>query len=163
MKFDVPKEWFVKSAEIEGDSEVGAGHSPFLAPLEEEKLLGADLATEMRLAFGRFVELMRRRHGWTIQRLAEHADVDIGELLAIEKDPHHETELSAVYGLAKVLKVPVRPLIKMAGLAEDRSPDLLQAGLRFAASSESAAPLSSDEEEALHTYLKVVLEDSDKK
>jgi transcriptional regulator with XRE-family HTH domain len=162
MKFDVPKEWFVRSAEIEGDSEVGAGHSPFIAPLEE-KLSTVELVTEMRLAFGRFIELMRRRRGWTIQRLAERAEVDVGELLAIEKNPSHEAELSAVYGLANVLEVPAKLLIKMAGLAQDRSPDLLQAGLRFAASSEPTEPLSAEEEEALHTYLKVVLEDSDKK
>jgi hypothetical protein len=51
----------------------------------------------------------------------------------------------------------------MAGLADDRSMYLREEGLRFAASAESRAPLSEDEERALQTYLKVVLEESDKK
>lgn len=163
MKFDIPKAWFVRSAEIEGDSEVGAGHLAFLDEPKAEKAVFVDIAAEWRLAFGRFVELMRRKRGWTIQELAEKADIDVGELLIIEKNPQHEAELSTVHGLAKTLEVPAKRLIRMAGLAEERSSTLLEASLRFAASTESTAPLSHDEEIALQTYLKVVLEDSDTK
>jgi hypothetical protein len=85
------------------------------------------------------------------------------KLTLIEKDPHYEAELCTVTGLAKSFRVPIKNLLKMAGLADDRSMYLREEGLRFAASAESRAPLSEDEERALQTYLKVVLEESDKK
>lgn len=163
MKFDIPKAWFIQSAEIEGDSEVGAGHLAFLDGPKTDKSSANDFAAELRLAFGRFVELMRRKQGWSVQELATKAEIDVGELLVIEKNPHHEPELSTVHGLAKTLEIPAKRLIRMAGLAEERSSNLLDAGLRFAASTESTAPLTHDEEVALQTYLKVVLEDSDSK
>lgn len=163
MKFDIPKAWFVQSAEIEGDSEVGAGHLAFLDEPKVEKSATTDFAVEWRLAFGRFVELMRRKRGWTIQQLADKADIDVGELLVIEKNPQHEAELSTVHGLAKTLEIPAKRLIRMAGLAEERSSRLFDASLRFAASAESTTPLTHEEEIALQTYLKVVLEDSDAK
>jgi transcriptional regulator with XRE-family HTH domain len=106
---------------------------------------------------------MRRKYGWTTQQLAENAEVDAGELLVIENDPRHEAGLSTVHGLSKVLKVPAKRLIKMAGLATERSEKFAQASLRFAASAESVAPLTGDEEEALQTYLKVVMDETDKK
>src|SRR5207237_379169 len=100
---------------------------------------------------------------WTVQQLALSADVDAGELLVIEKDPHYEPELSTVHGLARTFEVPPRHLMKMAGLAEQRSSRLAEAAVSFAASAESVAPLSENEEIALQTYLKVILEESDKK
>jgi len=70
--------------------------------------------------------------------------------------------VSTVHGLAKTLDLPPKRLIKMAGLAEERSSRLAEAALAFAASADPGAPLSAQEEIALQTYLKVVLEDSDK-
>jgi HTH-type transcriptional regulator, competence development regulator len=165
MKISIPKEWLLDRAHLEEGLEIGAGiprHLPTPAPAP---VAGSeDIATiEQRLPFGRFVTLMRRKRGWNVQQLAEKSETDAGEILVIENDPHYEAELSTVTGLAKSFGVPPGNLIKMAGLAEDRSMHLREEGLRFAASAESRAPLTEDEERALQTYLKVVLEDSDKK
>lgn len=165
MKITIPADWLLSRDHLEEGLEIGAGslrhlakHAPSPAPSSE------DLATiEQRLSFGRFVALMRRKHGWSVQQLAEKSETEAGEILVIENDPHYEAELRTVTCLAKTFDVPPKNLIKMAGLAEDRSLHLREEGLRFAASAESKAPLSEDEEMALQTYLKVVLEDSDKR
>lgn len=165
MKFSIPKEWLLSRAHLEEGLEIGAGAPRHLAKLEPATTAGGQELTtiEQRLSFGRFVALMRRKQGWSVQQLAEKAETEAGEILVIEKDPHYEVELSTVAGLAKAFNVPPKNLIKMAGLAEDRSLHLREEGLRFAASAESKAPLTEDEEIALQTYLKVVLEDSDKR
>jgi HTH-type transcriptional regulator, competence development regulator len=165
MKISIPKEWLLDRAHLEEGLEIGAGAPRYLAmPAPAHIADGEELTTiEQRLAFGRFVALMRRKHGWSVQQLAAKADTEPGEILVIENDPHYESELSTVVGLAETFGVPPKNLIKMAGLAEDRSMQLREEGLRFAASAESRAPLTADEEQALQTYLKVVLEDSDKR
>jgi len=164
MKIDIPKDWLLSRAPSEEGLEIGAGVVRSSSQAEPQNPSAVeDAATiEQRLSFGRFVTLMRRKHGWTIQQLAQRAEVDAGELLMIERDPHHEAELSTVHGLAKTLEVPPKRLIKMAGLVQDRSMRLAEAALSFAASADPVAPLSEHEEVALQTYLKVVLEDSDK-
>jgi len=165
MKIEIPKDWFLGRAQQEEGREVGAGLARAFAATEckTEQAAESIIAIEQRLSFSHFIALMRRKRGWTIQQLAKQADLDAGELIVIEKDPHTEPELSTVYNLAKALALPVQNLIKMAGLAEECSPQLASAGVRFLASSESTTPLNEDEEVALQTYLKVVLEESDKK
>lgn len=166
MKINIPSEWLLARDHLEEGLEIGAGslrHLPNPAPAPAQ-VSGEELTTiEQRLTFGRFVALMRRKHGWSVQQLATKAGTDPGEILVIENDPHYESELSTVVGLAETFGVPPKNLIKMAGLAEDRSMQLREEGLRFAASAESRAPLTADEEQALQTYLKVLLEDSDKR
>jgi transcriptional regulator with XRE-family HTH domain len=164
MKIEIAKDWLLSRAPREEGLEIGAGSLRHLSRVEaQHPTEPEDVATiEQRLSFGHFVGLMRRKHGWTIQQLAQRAEVDPGELLVIERDPRHEAELSTVHGLAKTLDVPPKRLIKMAGLAEDRSSRLAEAAVAFAASAGPAAPLTEQEEIALQTYLKVVLEDSDK-
>jgi transcriptional regulator with XRE-family HTH domain len=165
MKVHIPKDWLLSRDHLEEGLAIGAGSlRRFAQPEAVPSPVTEDITLiEQRLSFGRFISLMRRKHGWTTQQLAENAEVDAGELLVIENDPRHEAELSTVHGLSKLLKVPAKRLIKMAGLATERSEKLAQASLRFAASAESVAPLTGDEEEALQTYLKVVLDETDKK
>jgi transcriptional regulator with XRE-family HTH domain len=165
MKIEIPKEWILSRAQHEEGFEIGAGSPLHLAESEASPSPAAEKigTIEQRLSFGHFIALMRRRQGWTIQQLAQRAEVDIGELLVIEKDPHHEAELSTVHGLARTFNVPPRRLIKMVGLAEDRPSRLAEAAVYFAASADPVAPLTESEEIALQAYLKVVLEESDKK
>jgi len=165
MKINIPKEWILNRASREEGLEIGAGSPRQLAQSEVSRPPAPEdiVRIEQRLSFGHFVALMRRKSGWTVQQLAQRADVDAGELLVIEKDPYHEAELSTVHGLARTFNVPPRHLMKMAGLADNRSSRLAEAAVSFAASADPVAPLSESEEVALQTYLKVVLEESDKK
>ena len=72
-------------AHLEIGHEVGAGLTA-IDPVSDEDAEGSD---ESRLALGRFVSLARRGRGMSIDALAELAEVDVGELLSIERDAHH--------------------------------------------------------------------------
>ncbi|WP_225143853.1 MULTISPECIES: helix-turn-helix transcriptional regulator [unclassified Bradyrhizobium] len=56
---------------------------------------------ETRIAFGKFVNLMRRRRGFSMERLAEVAELDASELLVIEDDVHYVPEPRTVFKLAQ--------------------------------------------------------------
>lgn len=90
MRLERSKDWWMARARREGNAAVGVGLLAF-DPVPEERPSGARAAPgeETRIAFGKFVNLMRRRRGYTIERLAEVADLDESELVEIEGDVHY--------------------------------------------------------------------------
>ena len=157
MKMNISKEWFEKSARLEGDSAVGAG-VPALVFRDKAKS-GEDaceVAAELRLAFGRFVQLMRRDKRLTIEQLAAAADVDAGELMEIEKDVRYLPEPATVYQLAKVFELSDRSLMQLAGLIVKKDPQFVQEAVRFAAKSEPIAKLTAEEQAALESFVAVL-------
>ena len=86
MRLDRSKEWWIARARAEGDAVIGAG---MLArdPLPDDR--PAVAIEENRIAFGRFINLMRRQEGYSIEALADAAEVDASELLVIEDDVHY--------------------------------------------------------------------------
>ena len=98
MKIERSKEWWLNRARREADAAVGAGTlalDPFEAVRERRRTSGLDTeaeaagpfaADETRIAFARFVELSRRERGLSVEKLAEQADLDVGEIVSIEED-----------------------------------------------------------------------------
>lgn len=152
MKLEYPKEWFERSAEIEGIAEVGAGVPPTHSTIEPHTT-DKVTALDTRIAFGQFVSLWRRNNGWNAEKLAAEAGIDTEEVLEIEHDPHCEPEPDAVYKLADVFQVPSRKLLELAGLVTDRTPHLREEAIRFAARSESLTALSELERQAFEAFV----------
>ena len=159
MKLNLPKEWFIRSADLEGDSEVGAGVPP--GPCSSAPLDAARISeVVVHLAFGKFIALKRRKLGLSIEQLAHAAEADPDELRLIEGNPEHVPELSTVVGLAKVFRLPARELLKVSGLAEMKSMRVLEESVRFAADARPSGPLSPEEEHALAAYVATILQET---
>ena len=152
MKIEYPKDWFARSAEIEGNAEVGAGIPPASENAEPDSSKSIT-PRDTRIAFGQFVSLWRRNNGWNAEQLAKEAGIDTEEVLEIERDPHSEPEPSAVNKLAIVFRVPSRKLMELAGLVKNRTPHLREEAIRFAARSESQTALSDIERQAFEAFV----------
>jgi len=161
MKFERSKAWWLNKVRGEQDAFVGAGLlARDLAPDEA----GHDAAAapeaaageEMRLAFGRFVSLIRRQRGLTVEQLAARADLDLAELVSIEEDLCFQPEPRTIYQLASTFDVPQQALMQLAGLAVVRDTALPQEAVRFAARSETTQKLSREEKAALDAFLAVL-------
>ena len=170
MKLDIEKEWCIRMAQLEGDAEIGAGRLavdpvfdgetvPALAGDREAPSVW-DEAHEIghSLAFGRFVRLMRRQRGLTLEELADDADIDMAVLFEVENDPHHRPELRTAYQLANYFKVPRSGVMQMAGLTAPKDTRLFDEAVRFAARSEPTAELTSEESAALEAFVTVLSE-----
>ena len=105
---------------------------------------------------GQLIEYTRRQLGLSLEELSRRASVDLGELLAIERDNATPTP-RALYQLAQYLHLPLGKLQELAGLAEPRDDRLTEAALRFAARSEPTAQLSATEREAYEEFIKVLV------
>lgn len=162
MRLERTKEWWLARARREGDAAVGAG----LLALDPQPVDGrrldaaqprvADPAGETRIAFGRFVSLMRRRRGLSVERLAEEAALDAGELVSIEEDLDHTPEPRTVYQLARTFQVPQKSLMQLAGLAVANDAGFRREAVRFAARSESVQELTGEESAALEAFVAVL-------
>lgn len=158
MKLNVSQEWCLRMAELEGDAEVGAGRLA-VDPVFDEKDVPIQVLAEedeSQIAFGRFVHLMRRQRGLTLEKLADDADVETAELLEIEADPRHKPEPRTVYRLADYFKVPLRGLEQIAGLTKPKDARLAGEAVLFAARSEPVVELSGEEQAALDAFVAVL-------
>jgi hypothetical protein len=162
MKFERSKEWWMERAHREGDSAIGAGLLAF-DPVPGAQSMQPVSAEENRIAFGKFVNLMRRRRGFSMERLAQVADLDASELLIIEDDIHHLPEPRTVFKLAETFKVPQQRLMQLAGLAVANDVGLRQEAVRFAARSEVVQKLTPEENSALEAFVAVLSEQEPKR
>jgi transcriptional regulator with XRE-family HTH domain len=166
MKLTITKDWFLSRAHLEEGLEIGAGSLQYIGrpALHVAPASASDpTSTHHRqsFTFGRFVEVMRRKGGWTVAQLAKVAGVTPEEMRGIESDPHHQPELRTVQGLARAFHLPPKSLVKLAGLSPGGSLRLREERVRDAGGSESNEPLSDEEDAALQAFLKVIVEDSD--
>lgn len=164
MRLEQSKEWWLALARREGDSALGAGPGKLSLDLPGEHLspVQADAPEETRIAFGKFINLMRRRRGYTMERLAEVAGLDPSELLIIEDHRYGSLEPRTIFQLAQTFEVSQSRLMQLAGLAVANDAGLRQEAVRFAARSESVQKLTPEETSALEAFV-AVLSEQDRK
>lgn len=159
MRIEVTKDWCIRMAELEADEEIGVGLVA-VDPVFDGESLGQ--SEEPAVAFGRFVSLMRRNRGLSVERLADEADVDVVELLSIEEVAQYKPEVRTVYQLANFFALPRATLLQVAGLTLPKDSRIIEESVRFAARSEPVEALTTEERSALETFVSVLSEDKDK-
>lgn len=164
MKLERSKDWWMAQARREGDAVIGAGLLAF-DPVPDERPLGAQAVAveETRIAFGKFVNLMRRRRGFSMEQLAQAADLDASELLVIEDDVHYVPEPRTVFKLAETFEVSQRRLMQLAGLVAANDAGFRREAVRFAARSEAVQKLTPEESSALEAFVAVLSEQEPKR
>ncbi len=156
MKLNLSKKWYEQNIALEEGFEVGAG-MPWEKLGAQDKLASDEEQTQEelveRLAFGSLVQLQRRKKGFSIEKLANAAQVDAMELISIERDPKHTPRPRTVHQLAKVFGLPERPLTRLSNLTTTHSSGLRDAAVRFAAHSSTVTELTSEESSALNEFV----------
>jgi transcriptional regulator with XRE-family HTH domain len=163
MKLNLSKEWLTKRAERDENAEVSAGVFN-LKMLEAERSapehasIAQSEVDNPHPAFGRLINLWRRKKGLRMDQLADRARIDMGELVAIEHDIYYTPEPRTVYQLAKILGLSIKRMLQLSGNAIVRDSTLGQEAVRFAARSESVEKLTKDEHRALEEFVKFLNE-----
>ncbi|AFL89333.1 hypothetical protein Terro_3103 [Terriglobus roseus DSM 18391] len=151
--------WWKARAGREAGYTIHAGperEAPPFTPSDLQSASSQEGKPDSLFAFGKLVELMRRSRGWTVERLACEADLDLADVVVIEDDHTALPEPRAVYQLAQVFELPQARLLQVAGLSRERDPALQRDTLRFAARSQSIAQLSEVEQRALDEFVSVI-------
>ncbi len=165
MKLEVTKAWCLAAARHEGDVEVGAGavafdHEPTVNKTEAH---GHETTTDpAHLAFGRTIQLLRRKNRMTMEALAQDARVELSEVVAIETDASYRPEPRSVSQLAHVFKVNPKAFQQLAGNAAIRDTRVREEAMRFAASAGSIDRLTPEESRALEHFISALSALTDK-
>ena len=141
MKFERSKEWWMDRALVKATPPSAPACSRSTRSRTSAASAQIAAVEETRIAFGKFVNLMRRRRGFSMEQLAQAADLDASELLVIEDDVHHVPEPRTVFKLAETFEVSQRRLMQLAGLAAANDAGFRQEAVRFAARSEVRAEI----------------------
>ena len=162
MTFEITKEWCGKAGAREDGLDIGAGVIAADPMFAHEG--GADDSPEAsRLALGRFINLMRRDQGLSIEGLAHKADIEIGELLSLENNASHLPDVRTLYQLSEVFGVSQEKLMGLSGLTHANDDDYVEEAVRFAAKSASVEVLSEDEHAILNGLISVLSENAKQK
>jgi len=166
LNINVTPEWALEQAKLEPDVGVTSvgGLAQRIRGFEDvpnaeqegaENLSTPSMSADpRRQSLGKFIELSRRRMRLSVEQLAEKVDVDLAELLAIEKAEDIVPEPRTLYQLAQFLRMRVEPLLELSGLVVAKSVSLTESAVRFAARSEPMDTLTKEEEEALNWFVK---------
>ena len=151
------RDWLLKMANLEDSVQsISAG-----GMAEGLGMLTKPEASYPRV-LSRLIELARRKLGYTVEKLAEDARVDLMELVNIEDHEEYQPSVRTIYQLSSTLNLPAEKLLALAGLVEAKpNKSLGEAAIRFAARSETNAKLTRSEKEALDEFVKVLVEGSD--
>ena len=154
MTYSTTADWALARAALDETSTPGAG--PLSArphvPDETFWLRGE----ETRLAFARFVNMARRQRGWSIEKLADDAHIEVGELMSIEQDGGHEPELRTIWRLSEIFDVSQARLMELAGLASPKDTHAMEEAVRYAARSTAITALTAEEQAAFDGLVSVL-------
>jgi HTH-type transcriptional regulator, competence development regulator len=154
VKMNTDKNWLRRKAEQEDGCFVSVG-----GLIEDlEGMEQTSNVIPIRAAFKRFVQLERRKRGLSLEQFAEKVDVDLVELLEIEKEEDYRPAIRSVHKIAEFLKIPEKRLLALAGLLQVKDPQFQKAALRFAARSAPVEKLSQQEHSDLEEIIKFLCE-----
>ena len=117
-------------------------------------------AQEVREAFHRVVQMLRRSQGLTIDSLAEKTGIDRTELVALERNPAYRPSPLTLHRLSQFFGVPDRKLAVLAGAIRDVPAELREQAARFAAQSDSFSKLTKEEQRALDDFVTFLRSDA---
>jgi len=157
IKMNNDRDWLTKMAENEDYGCVSVG-GLYAQMLDEQQNIQP---SENLHVLSRLVRLARCRKGMSLSELSEAANLDLEEVLKIEGGRELEPKPRVIFMLAKILGLPQKGLMELAGLMQLRNKSFSEAVVRFAAKSEPTAKLTHAEEEALQEFVKVLAEHSD--
>jgi transcriptional regulator with XRE-family HTH domain len=155
MQFSFDKEWLQKHADSDQSLEIAAGS----LSLDQVPPSRSDMASRPRMvAFGRLINLSRRKRGWTIEDLALTARIDASEALRIEHDLDYIPGPRTVYQLSSAFELPSEQMLQLSGNMLMCNQQLGEQAVKFVARSEAAEKLSRQECQALDEFVKYLSE-----
>ncbi|WP_310622404.1 helix-turn-helix domain-containing protein [Flexibacterium corallicola] len=159
MTFNITKAWCRAASKREDGLDVAAGMIA-VNPVSIKEDTIEENPDASRFALGRFINLMRRDRGLSIEDLALKADVEIGDLLSLENNTAYLPDARTLYQLSEAFGVSQEKLMTLSGLTYSKDDQYVEEAVRYAAKSASIDVLSDEEHAILNGLISVLSEDT---
>jgi transcriptional regulator with XRE-family HTH domain len=168
MKMKITQEWLLKNAQRDQDLEVTAG---FLSEDKVNAVYGSQQQEqegqiediESRLAaLAKLVNIQRRIKGWSLEQLAEKADVDLQDVFCLEQGVSVHLSVRTIHKLSGALNLPHSGLLRLSGATVQRNDNFTDKALRFIARSQPESKPTRQEIKVFEEYVKFLAEEQGK-
>lgn len=167
MKLLFSNEWMRSRIANDPDDEPEAGVPPLAATVDASSdtarpahlaMLSERNAVQMRNVLGLLIKQLRSRQGLSVSELAEQAQVSEDELRRVERDPHYTASPRLIFKLSEYFSVSLTALSQVAGTTLEVDRVLFNEAVKYAAHSDEAVILTSDEQAAVDMFVALVNE-----
>ena len=165
MDLKVTSEWLNRKLKAVDDSTVGAGcmtQEEFARDAASRRVTPSAVESAQS-ELGKVVRYVREQNGWSQERLAEIADVELKEIVGLDSENDYITRSRNAYSLSKSLGFSHDRMKELLGLLEsnrgaanDRS-----VYLAFAAHSKHVTMLSDGDYDVIRALVDVLADRSD--
>lgn len=108
---------------------------------------------ELRQAFHKVVQMLRRSRGLTVEALAKKTGIDREELVELERNPCYLPPPLTLHRLSKFFDLPDRKLAVLAGAIREVPEELREHAAKFAAEPDSFSKLTKKEQRVLDDFV----------
>ena len=167
MKLLFSNEWMRNRIATDPNDEPEAGVPPNAAATDASAdparpahlaVLSERNAVQMRNVLGLLIKQLRSRRGLSVSELAEQAQVSEDELRRVERDPHYTASPRLIFKLSEYFSVSLTSLSQVAGATLEVDRVLFNEAVKYAAHSDEAAILTSEEQAAVDMFVALVNE-----
>ncbi len=130
------------------------------APADNVAVIGERNVVQLRIALGVLVRQLRLKEGLSIAELSERSQVAEEELRQVEHNPHYTARPRLIYQLSEYFHVSLVTLSQMSGATHAVNRVLYNTAIKYAAHSDDVSALTSEEREALDTFVSILNERS---
>ncbi len=151
MDLKTTRAWLARHREDDEGLDTSAGDLMFR--LAEHVTLDSEPQWQLTAAFGALVQLWRIDHGMSVEKLAQHAAIDVDEIQSIEENEEYRPEPQTVCSLASIMKVPEVSLLRLSGNILEQDPEFREHSLAFAANAKQWNQISKEQRRLLQQYM----------
>jgi len=108
---------------------------------------------DVREAFHKVVQMLRRSRRLTVDQLAEKTSIDRAELIELERNAAYRPSPLTLHRLGQFFELPDRKLAVLAGAIREVPDEMREHALAFAAQSDSFSKLTKEEQRALDDFV----------
>lgn len=158
MNFTFNREWLLKRLAISGDDNIAAGNTSLeeISRIADKRRVSPPTESERLTGIGKVVRSRREERGWTQQQLADNANVDVSDIIALEEQAGFVPSPRAVIFLADALGFSRARFKAAAGcIVPARAANDVEA-IAFAANSNGIHAMSEEEFQALRALVEVL-------
>lgn len=160
IKFMATNKWYELAAESETNvSHISAGPSDLSISglLGKDVILKKDIREIRRLeGFSTLLKMLRLKNKLSVNDLASKLDLDIDEVLLLERQVGYKASPRTLVTLANFYNIPTKVFLQLIGALKVKNDIIEEEMIQFAAKSEAFEKLNNDEKKLLNRVVKII-------
>jgi transcriptional regulator with XRE-family HTH domain len=158
IKFAATNKWYELAAQSETNIlDVSAGSSTLSVTGAAEPIPVTNIKQIRKLeGFSTLLRMLRLNKGFSIEKLASKINVEIKELVLLERQAGYKANPRTLVALANFYNIPIKRFLQISGAIKATDAEMEDEVIRFAAESELLEKLTAQEKSLLSRTMGII-------